>query len=79
VACSGEAVDQAIRLSLAICENAPLAVQESLKIARSSLDHTDYELAQLSNERQTWIMKTHDFAEGPRAFLEKRKPNWTGT
>ena len=79
VASSGEAVDQAIRLSLAICENAPLAVQESLKIARLSLDQSDYELAQLSNERQAWIMKTRDFAEGPRAFLEKRKPNWTGT
>ena len=24
------------------------------------------------------MVKSADFSEGPRAFAEKRKPNWTG-
>jgi enoyl-CoA hydratase/carnithine racemase len=72
------ALDAAIELARKICENAPIAVRESLSIARLSPDMTDEALYALSQERQLLNMTTQDFAEGPRAFIEKRKPNWIG-
>lgn len=72
------ALDAAVVLARKICENAPIAVRESLRIARLSPDMTDEALYTLSQERQLLTMATQDFAEGPRAFIEKRKPNWVG-
>lgn len=73
-----EVLDAALILARRICENAPIAVRESLRVARLALDRTDPELDRLSLEAQALVMKTDDFAEGPRAFIEKRPPKWTG-
>lgn len=75
---SGRAVEAAVRLGAEICANAPLAVRESLAIARQALDCTDSELRVLSDEAQSRVMATDDFKEGPRAFIEKRPPSWSG-
>ena len=32
----------------------------------------------IENEAQRFIRKTEDAREGPRAFIEKRKPNYKG-
>jgi enoyl-CoA hydratase/carnithine racemase len=61
-----------------ICANAPLAVQESLRVARGCFDKTDAQLRALSEEAQDRIILTEDFKEGPRAFVEKRAPRWMG-
>ncbi len=74
----GEALNSALELALEITANAPIAVRESLAIARQASDLTDQELRQLSDEAQTRITKTEDFAEGPLAFVEKRAPVWVG-
>lgn len=74
----GEAVRVAIEVAQAICANAPLAVRESLIIARQALDQDDATLMRLSVEAQARLSTTADFAEGPRAFLERRKPRWAG-
>jgi enoyl-CoA hydratase len=71
-------VSAALDLASQVCENAPLAVRESLKIARRAYDLDDAALAILSAEAQTRLMATMDFIEGPRAFIEKRKPVWLG-
>lgn len=78
VAHPGGALDVALRLARTVNENAPVAVRESLGIARGAVDLTDHELNILSGQRQAITMQTLDFAEGPRAFLEKRKPRWVG-
>jgi len=75
---SGEVVSTAIALAEKIAGNAPLAVIESLKIAKLSLELTDAELACLSDETQERLSTTEDFKEGPLAFIEKRAPVWKG-
>jgi enoyl-CoA hydratase/carnithine racemase len=62
----------------AICANAPIAVRESLQIARQSHDLIDAQLRTLSETAQDRVMRTEDFREGPKAFIEKRAPNWLG-
>ena len=71
-------MDEALKLAAAICENAPISVRESLKVAKQSLDHTEAELRELSAEASRTVFATEDFKEGPRAFIEKRPPRWVG-
>lgn len=68
----------AIALAEAITVNAPLSVQESLKVARLAQEETDADLRKRSLEATRFIMTTEDFKEGPKAFLEKRDPVWKG-
>lgn len=71
-------VPEAISLAVAISGNAPVAVRESLAIARQAYDLDEPTLARLSSEGQARVMLTDDFQEGPRAFIEKRPPRWLG-
>ncbi|MHA3022863.1 enoyl-CoA hydratase/isomerase family protein [Mycobacterium sp. BMJ-28] len=58
--------------------NAPLAVRGTRLAIHKTLDlplHEGEILAETFRERVT---RTEDALEGPRAFMEKRKPNWQG-
>jgi len=74
----GEAVAQAVALAEQICANAPIAVRESIQVARRAYDMDDDALFALSLEAQDRVMTTEDFVEGPLAFIEKRAPRWKG-
>lgn len=76
----GEALAGALELGAAVARNAPLAVQASLRIARRALASADDERALFRESARAMaeLMATEDFAEGPRAFLEKRPPIWQG-
>lgn len=79
LAAQGLALESAMDLAREIAANAPLAVRESLRIASLALERDDEKLHRLSGEAQARIMRTNDFQEGPRAFVEKRMPVWTGS
>jgi enoyl-CoA hydratase/carnithine racemase len=71
-------LSSAIELANAISEAAPIAVVESLALARLANQKTEAELWKLSDELGARLVKTEDFWEGPRAFAEKRSPSWKG-
>ena len=75
---AGETVDRAFDIAKKIASNAPIAVAESLNIAKLSADLGDVELQKLSEEAQARVTQTADFVEGPKAFIEKRPPRWLG-
>lgn len=74
----GEATATAISLAERIASNAPLAVQYSLAAARAAASQPDGAGRAFVAERFAALKLTEDFKEGPRAFLEKRAPEWTG-
>lgn len=75
---AGEASTRALELASAICANAPLAVRESLAIARHATAIDETGLQAESDAAQDRLAQTEDFREGPLAFVEKRAPHWTG-
>lgn len=75
---AGELLPAAIALAQRIAANAPLAVRESLAIARQAQALDEAALWELSAAARARIRQTEDFREGPRAFIEKRPPRWVG-
>lgn len=65
-------------LAAAIAAIAPVAVRESLAIARVADDRDEDNLRALSDAARQRIVSTEDYREGPTAFVEKRKPIWVG-
>jgi enoyl-CoA hydratase/carnithine racemase len=75
---AAELLSSARTLATRICANAPLAVRESLAIAKHAHEWSEQEAWARSLEARTRVMQTADAQEGPRAFAEKREPKWTG-
>ncbi len=76
----GEALAAAMELAGRITVNAPLAVYEAKASADAMMAAAlaDADAFERSGFAMQYLSKTADFKEGPRAFIEKRKPKWTG-
>ncbi|MCU1481308.1 MAG: enoyl-CoA hydratase [Subtercola sp.] len=70
----------ALEIAQQISENAPLSIQTTKKLVYSALNESLW-------ERESWVpvyegidlvFSSADAAEGAQAFVEKRKPVWTG-
>lgn len=72
-------IDESLLLASQIAANAPLAVRESLRVARAAYQLNEAELRSLTRDARALIAASNDYREGPLAFIEKRAPRWTGT
>jgi enoyl-CoA hydratase len=75
---AGEALVEARRVAEQIAANGPLAVQAIKRSVMETEGLPEEEALKKELEIGWPILKTEDAKEGPRAFGEKRKPNFTG-
>lgn len=79
VCCAREdVVDEALTLAERIAVNAPLAVRASRQVLIDSYRVDEETGWDIGNRSLDALFETEDFKEGPRAFVEKRAPRWTG-
>jgi enoyl-CoA hydratase len=74
----GQALADAMVLASTLAGNSPTVVQEAralVELAQSSSEADVWEATDQANRR---LRRTADAKEGPRAFLEKRDPVWSG-
>jgi len=77
----GTALDQAIALAERIAECAPIAVQESKRVALSTLSagsDWEQEVWRTNSSAIKRVFASDDAREGARAFAEGRGPTWRG-
>jgi len=75
----GQALSHARTLADRIAANGPLAVSAILRTLRETESLPEAEAFAIESRLGMEVMASNDAAEGPRAFLEKRPPKFTGT
>ena len=74
----GKALEAALALAERINANAPVAVRQSRRVVVEGMLADDDTAWKVTGDAMAKAMSTEDFAEGPRAFIEKRPPEWKG-
>jgi enoyl-CoA hydratase/carnithine racemase len=75
---AGELMPTAMKIAARIAAHAPLAVRAVKDLAQSSQEVTLDQAMRLGGALRWIVGKTDDAKEGPRAFVEKREPNFKG-
>lgn len=75
----GTALDRARELAERLARNGPLAVRAIKAAAWETIALPEAEAFARETELGLQVMSSSDAREGPRAFLEKRDPDYTGT
>ncbi len=73
-----ELLDKAYEFARRIIANAPLAVQATKQSVWEGLGMSLRDAYRNESKLSSMIFQTEDAKEGPKAFTEKRKPNWQG-
>jgi hypothetical protein len=71
-----EVLPTAMELAEVICQNAPLAVQTAKEISVRAWNHEPGYV--LENALFQRVRNSEDAEEGPRSYMEKRKPVFKG-
>ena len=71
-------MEEAMGMAETIAENAPLAVQAFKELAYRGLNMSTQDISSLTYHMYDQLLTTEDSKEGPKAFAEKRKPQWQG-
>jgi enoyl-CoA hydratase len=74
----GQALPRALEVAGLIAANGPLAVQAILRTIRQTEGMAENEAFRLESEIGMEVFKSADAKEGPRAFAEKRAPEFRG-
>jgi enoyl-CoA hydratase len=74
----GQALAKARAIAQRIAENGPLAVKGILAVLRATETLPEEKAFEIEQQQGMKVMMSADAAEGPRAFLEKRKPVFQG-
>lgn len=74
----GGALDGALGLAALMTANAPISVQQSLRVVDALVSADDETAWQLTRDARRVIGESADAEEGVKAFFEKRQPRWTG-
>ena len=72
-------MDATLKWAQQIAECAPLSIRASKDVVYRSLDSASLEESMTAKyDSVAAMVKSEDFIEGPKAFAEKRAPNWQG-
>jgi enoyl-CoA hydratase len=78
VVADGQALDEALRIADRIARNGPLAVQAIKRSVIESESLPEEEALKIELEIGLRVFASEDAKEGPRAFAEKREPQYRG-
>jgi len=70
-------LERAQEIAAIVNRNAPLAVRGTRLAIRRGMDLPLHEAEILAETFRERVVRTDDAQEGPRAFIEKRDPDWT--
>jgi enoyl-CoA hydratase len=71
-------LDRALGWARRITANGPLAVRATKESVLRGLSVTLEDAYKIEQELSSMVFQSEDAKEGPRAFAEKRSPNWKG-
>lgn len=72
----GTALDRAHEIAATVVENGPLAIEAVLRTLRETSGMTEREAFAFETPLMERVFKSEDSKEGPRAFTEKRRPEF---
>jgi enoyl-CoA hydratase len=75
---TAEVLEQARTLARTMADKAPIALRYAKEAVVSGLAMSLPDGLRLENDLATFLRTTDDRVEGARAFLEKRRPRWSG-
>jgi enoyl-CoA hydratase len=74
----GQALEAALEIAAAIAANGPVAVRAILRVIRETEGMAENEAFTLEAKVGMAVFASEDAKEGPRAFAEKRRPQYRG-
>jgi len=78
VAPKGQALDAAVELAEAVAANAPLAVKASKRLIWTAVNSSEEDFWSAQEPLMASVFTSEDAKEGPAAFAQKRRPDWSG-